>query len=727
MTARTWRCAAALSSLLLSATIVNAQSTSSTPPRVEETVVVTAAASGVSQAQTGAPVTVLDARTLDALNAIDVADALRLVPGAQVIQQGARGGTTALFIRGGNATFNKVLVDGIPVNDIGGAFDFAHLTVTGIDRVEVLRQTNSVVYGSDALAGVVAMTTTRGRTRVPEVTWSADGGNLASYASTASIGGVAGRVDYYSAYSRFGTDNRVPNNAFRNGTYAGRFGVGLGHATDLSGTIRRIDTAYGSANAFEAFGIADDTSQKNAATYAGVSLQSQVTDRWQTALRFASADQTLRSVNPSPTGEPFDPFGAGPNYLGHVVTLRGANGETVTGQAILDYGGVYPSAFANRSTRRMLSGDVTGALSPAITISLGARYEREQGYADPEGSPDVTRNNGGVFAEARARVGQRHFVTAGLGYEHNAAFGSAVTPRVSIASYVRTPEEARGNDTKIVLNAGTGIKAPDVFQQQSSLFELLKATTLSRSLELAVSPIGPERARSVDVGIEQGLAHGRARARVSYFRNSFRDLIEFLSQSALPLAGVPADVAAAAPFGAYVNSQSYRAQGIEVSLDASLPRGLRARASYTYLDAVVTKAFSAAASFNPLFPSTPIGAYSPLVGARPFRRPAHSGSLMLMYTRARGEVVLSGSFVGARDDSTFLSDPDFGSSMLLPNHDLDPAYQTIDLSAAYQLHPRLRGYVSVENMLDRTYVAAFGYPALPITARAGIRIVLGGR
>ncbi|HVZ23798.1 MAG TPA: TonB-dependent receptor plug domain-containing protein [Vicinamibacterales bacterium] len=724
MTARPWRIAAALSTLLFAAALANAQSPGdATPLQVTETVVVTAAASGVPQSQTGAPVTVLDSRTLDALNKIDVAEALRLVPGAQVVQEGARGGTTSLFMRGGNGTFNKVLVDGIPVNDIGGGFDYAHLTVTGIDHVEVLRQTNSVVYGSDALAGVVALTTTRGRTRVPEVTWSADGGNLATYASTASIGGVAGRVDYYSAYSRFGTDNRVPNNAFRNGTYAGRFGVGLGHATDLSGTIRRIDATYGSANAFGAFGIADDSRQTNAATYAGVSLQSQVTNRWQTAIRFGSADQTVRFVNPGPTGEPFDPFGFGPNYLGRVVTLRGANGDSVTGQAILDYGGAYPSAFANRSTRRLLSGDATYDVSAALTISAGARYEGERGYSDPEGAPDVTRDNGGVFAEARARVGGRHYITAGLGYEHNAAFGSAVTPRISLASYVRTPAEAGGNDTKIVLNAGTGIKAPDVFEQQSSLFELLRGTPAGDGL----SPIGPERARSFDVGLEQGLAHGRARARVSYFRNSFRDLIEFLSQSALPLAGVPAEVAAATPSGAYVNSQSYRAQGLELSFDAALPYGVRARASYTYLDAVVTKAFSATASFNPLFPSTPIGAYSPLVGARPFRRPANSGSLMLMYTRGPGEVVLSGYFAGVRDDSTFLSDPYFGPSMLLPNHDLDPAYQKIDLSAAYQVRPRLRGYVSIENVLDQTYAAAFGYPALPLTARVGVRLTLGGR
>ena len=91
-----------------------------------------------------------------------------------------------------------------------------------------MRQTNSVMYGSDALAGVVSIKTKRGRTRVPEFTYAADGGNLGTWTSDAGIGGVAKRFDYYSTYRRFETDNDVPNNSYTNGTYAGRFGVALG-------------------------------------------------------------------------------------------------------------------------------------------------------------------------------------------------------------------------------------------------------------------------------------------------------------------------------------------------------------------------------------------------------------------------------------------------------------------------------------------------------------------
>ena len=698
---------------------------------IEQAVVVTAAASALPAAQTGAPVTVIDARTLDALNAPDVIDALRLVPGAQVQQTGARGGLASLDLRGGASDFNKVLVDGLAVNDIGGGFDFAQLSTTGVERVEVLRQTNSVIYGSDALAGVVAITTKRGRTRIPDVSYSIDGGNLGTVSTDGSVGGIVRRFDYFSEYSHFLTDNDLPNNAYRNGTYAGRFGVMLGGGTDVGGTIRRTDVKYGNPNAFTLFGIADDASQNNAVTYATVSAQLPINNRWQTSFRFGSSDQAYHFLNPAPTGEPFDPFGAGANYIGRVVTLSGANGYTTTGRAILDYGGTYPASYESRATRRVISGQTSVDLSPWLEVSGGARYERERGESctiasdclGQSGNAVVTRDNGGGFGEARVSLANRYYLTAGVGFEHNAVFGEAATPRISAAVYLRDPSASRGNDAKIVFNAGSGIKAPSVLDQQFSLRELVKGTPLAAGL----SPIGPERSRTVDVGVEQGFAQGAARVRVSYFHNTFDDLIEFLGRSILPRVGVPEDVANATPFGASVNSQSYRAHGVEASFEAAWAAKLRLMASYTHVNAEVTKAFGATPSFNDAFPGIAIGAYSPLVGQRPFRIPANSGSLMIAYAPGRLHLALSAYVAGRRDDSTFASDQFFGNSLLLPNHDLAAAYQKVDFSGSYQVTGAVRGYVAIENLLDREYEQTFGYPALPLTARAGIKVTFGGK
>jgi len=689
---------------------------------LQQDVVVTAGATEQLQARTGAPVTVIDEATIESINKLDVLEALRLVPASQIVQVGQRGGPTSLFLRGGESNFTKVLIDGIPANDIGGGFDFSQLTIASVERIEVLRQTNSVIYGSDALTGVVNISTRRGTSRVPALDYAIDGGNLGTFNNALSFGGAYKRFDYFSQYSYYTTDNDTPNNGYRNGTYAGRFGAAVGNGTNVYGTVRYLDGRYGSANGYDLYRIADDSVSDTNQTYISVAADSQISPRWQTTIRFGSTDQESLYTNPSPTGQYFDPFGFGGNYLGQTVTLEDAAGRTVTGQAILDYGGIYPQSFASRTTRRSLFGQATFQATRDLAISAGGRFEHEAGYSDPDADPSDTRNNGGAFVEGRATLVNRIYISAGIGMEHNEVFQTAYTPRLSVAAYLRNPSTEQVGETKLTLNIGKGIKAPSVYQGQNSLYALVTGTPAGAG----VDPLGPEKSRGFDIGLEQALVAGKLRARVGYFNNTFENLLEFLSRTQLVSAGVPPDVAAATAFGAYINSASFDAQGIEVSADAAVGARLRFGASYTYLDAEVTEAFGRSAAFNPAFPTIPIGAYSPLVGERPFRRPANSGTLFVGYTTGPIDVALSGYFAGRRDDSTFLSDGFFGNSLLLPNRGLDPAYQKIDVSASYRLHPRLRVYTTIDNIFNEDYAAAFGFPSLPATIRVGASVGVGG-
>jgi len=167
------------------------------------------------------------------------------------------------------------------------------------------------------------------------------------------------------------------------------------------------------------------------------------------------------------------------------------------------------------------------------------------------------------------------------------------------------------------------------------------------------------------------------------------------------------------------------------SLDATVAR-LRFAASYSHLYADVTESLSSGAltpSFNPAFPGIPIGNFSPLKGQRPFRRPANTGNLLVSYSQGPATVALSGYFAGKSNDSTFLggSDINFGNSLLLPNEDLNPGYQKLDLSASYLFHRSLKVYTTVENLLNQHYEPAFGFPGLPLNVRAGVTITVGGR
>lgn len=203
-----------------------------------------------------------------------------------------------------------------------------------------------------------------------------------------------------------------------------------------------------------------------------------------------------------------------------------------------------------------------------------------------------------------------------------------------------------------------------------------------------------------------------------------------MPQQGLMDLGVPAAVVQAALFGASINSLAYRAQGAEAEVEYRITRNLFARGGYTYLDAVVQRSFSSDNLFptiNPAFPTAPIGVFSPLRGARPFRQAPHSGYFGLNYSRAHWFGSLTGTFVSRRDDSDFLSDPFFGGpTMLLPNRNLDTAYQRLDLSGGYQVNRFLEIYATMGNLLSEHYSEVFGYPTLPFTFRSGIKLVFGG-
>ena len=693
--------------------------------RVAQQVVVSATGTPEPDSQVGASVSIVSGDVLE--KKVDVTDPLRLVPGTQILQTGRRGGTTDLFVRGGNANANKVLLDGIPMNDIGGAVEFGNLSSTAIEQIEVLRGPNSVLYGSDALASVVNLTTRQGKTRWPEITYAVDGGNFSTKSQQASSGGARGQFDYFSDFSRFDTSNGEPNSTFHNGTYAGNFGWSPDSTTQVRFTLRHTATALGLPNALDIYGIPDDSLQKEQDTYFGMTAQNQTTERWHNLLRYGGTRLRFQFDNPSPTGAPFNG-----NYLGNTVTLTGANGFSVSGRAILDFGGIYPSLFDSQSKRNFVYGQSDYRFSRHLSALVAFRYEHEDGFTRFAGAKTLTdRDNYSYTTQIDTSLWERLYATGGVGVEKNAIFGVVPSPRISLAYYLaRLRSSGFLNGTKLHFNFGKGIKEPSIFDESTSLFVLL--SQLPNGLQLAkqfhVGPIGAERSRSFDFGADEIAWSGRMRLRVTFFHNEFSDQIEFVDASALLQLGVPPAIAAATLFGASVNSGAFRALGAEGEVEVDLGHGLVAKGSYTYLDGLVERSFTSSAlapAFNPLFPTIPIG-NSPLVGSRPFRRAPHSGSFLLTYGRSRFTISLVGNLVGLRDDSTHATDAFFRNSLLLPNRNLDAGYQKIDLIGSFRMNSAMEFYSSLENLGSRHYDAAFGFPSLPFTFRSGVKFILGG-
>jgi vitamin B12 transporter len=703
-------------------------------PTLTQVVTVTATGTPTPLAQVGASVTVLNAD--DYRYQSQVQDPLRAVPGLQLAQTGQMGGTTGLYIRGGNDNANKVLIDGVPANDIGGAVEFGNIDAVGLQKIEILREPNSALYGSDALAGVVNLTSARGATRYPLLTYSGDGGNFGTYRNEVEVAGVVRGFDYYSAFARMDTQNNQRNDAFHNGTYVGNFGWSPNPANELRFTMRHLAESGAQPNAISLYGIPDAAGEKEQDSYYSGTWNNHATEKWHNQIRYGGLRLNYQYTDYAPTGIYDSDLDV---YLGAPVTIKGANGYSVSGQALFQYGAsygeTYPNTYTAPSKRDFVYAQTDYKFSPHV-VALGAfKYEDERGstLSLPGGAlTSIERGNYSYTVQVAGGF-KRLYYTLGSGLEDNGLFGFAATPRASLAYYLRAPSsQSVLGGTKLHFSFGKGIKEPSIYYQSSSLYGQLELLPNGNSLiaQYRVSPIGPEDSRTFDGGIDQEFGNGRVRVGATYFHNEFTNIVEFVPQSALIALGFEVSNEPALQYGAAVNSQAFRSQGAEIESEYRINDHLFARAGYTYLDAVIQRSFSTDAQpvFNTSsnFSTIQIGQFSPLVGARPFRRAPHSGYFGINYTRSKFYTSLMGTLVGRRDDSDFLYDSQFENSLLLPNRNLLGAYQRLDLAAGYQINHLASMYAQAQNLLSEHYFEVFGYPSLPLTFRAGVRLTFGG-
>ena len=132
------------------------------PTQLEPINVYSAYAAPVNQDQTASSVTVLTEKDFANRNATYVSDVLKTVPGVAMGANGGRGSLTSLFLRGANSKHTAVIIDGIRVNPVDNNFDFGGLNLSNVERIEVLRGEQSALWGSDAMGGVVYITTKSG-------------------------------------------------------------------------------------------------------------------------------------------------------------------------------------------------------------------------------------------------------------------------------------------------------------------------------------------------------------------------------------------------------------------------------------------------------------------------------------------------------------------------------------------------------------------------------------
>jgi len=494
-------------------------------------VVVTATRVPRSLAGVPAAVTVLRGADLREQGIQTVFEALRDVPGAAVVQTGSFGGQTSLFMRGGQSNYVKVLLDGVPVNQPGGSFDFANLTTDNVERIEVVRGPASVLYGSDAVTGVVQIFTRRapGSSRSEA---SVRAGTYGTLAWDAEVSGGSQLATYSASLSRFTSDGMYAfNNEYHNTVFSGLARVVPDDRTDATLTVRYDDGVF-----------------------------------------HFPTNGAGKAVDHNQFG-----YGSGPTIgleVGHYFTRRLearlllATNETDGGFDNRPDSTTDSSRFQNLDDVRRSSADLRANfyLSSGAVVTLGTAVEQERehgfnvcqsSFGDCTTLPiDSARWNAAFYAQGVTDVGARIGLTTGVRVEDNQRFGSFLAYRLGAVYRL-------AGGTRLRATAGTGFREPSFLENYSTGYTV------------GNPDLRPEHSRSWELGIEQWLAGDRLSFSATGFEQRFVDLIDY-------------DPSAAAGAPNYSNVAAADANGLELGIRYAPAGPMSLAASYTYLHTEIT-------------------------------------------------------------------------------------------------------------------------------------------
>ncbi len=494
-------------------------------------IVVTATRSPVAANSVPASVTVVSGEKLRVEGITTVVDALRQVPGLAVVQTGSFGGQTSVFIRGGESKFAKVLVDGVPVNDAGGAFDFSSLSTDNLDRIEIVRGPASVLYGSDAMAGVIQLFTRAGTGR-PRAELSGRGGAFGSFDGDASVRGGSEAFRYSLAGGQHVTDGIQLFNSRSRQSVGSALLSGRAGAADARLSARYTGNAlhYPTNGSGE---VVDSNAARNDDRLA-LGLDAGYRISSMAELRLAVASHDVHGVTHDEPDSPGDDQG-------------------------------YYFSTGDRSRRR--SGDLRLDLSPIASLraTLGVQAEHEWQASNTEsnfgpGAFTARRRTRGAYAQLLLSPADAYTLTAGARLERNDEFGDFATWRAAMSARVAT-------DTRIHASMGTAFREPTFLENFGGPFVIGNANLV------------PERSLGLDAGVDQRLGEW-VNLSATLFANSFRDLIDYHYSATAPN---------------YSNIARTKATGAELETRVSLPAGLRADAAFTYLTTKVVDPGSSAA------------------------------------------------------------------------------------------------------------------------------------
>jgi vitamin B12 transporter len=609
-----------------------------------EGLVVTTSPTARSADAISSNVTVLDGVELRAAGLATVADALRTVSGVAVVQSGSFGAATSVFLRGGESDYVLVLLDGVQMNQPGGAFDFAALTLWNVERIEIVRGPSSALHGSDAVAGVIHIITATGQGPMTG-TLSTRLGSFGRRDWSAEAAGGTERTGYSMSLSRSRTDGILAfNNRHDNMVASGRVSFLPDDRTRADISFRIGDREYHYPT--DASGNAVD---RNAFTYGdetvlSASIRRELSTRFDVRARFGVADTDGGADD-------------APDALGDSLGFFGFTSLDHVRRATLDL----------RANVRMGDFVATGGWELEQESQRSFTESLSQ-YGMSSGRSEYARQNNAYYVHVTGEL-SRIAVNLGQRLEDNERFGTFGTWQVGVSWLA-----SQRHGTRLRASAGTALKEPTFFENF--------ATGFARGNE----NLQPERSRSWELGVDQALFAGNAHFRVTWFDQSFADLIQYTFATSTPNESNFFNVAAAT------------SRGLETEIDGVLG-SFRGSASWTRLDTEVTDSG---------FDEGPGATF--VVGEALLRRPKHTfNARVVADVGSRAQLLADVTVVGSRADRDFTQFP--AAPVQLARYINLALGGSIEIVAAKAGTPGFVLELRGENLLDQDFEEVFGFRA----------------
>ncbi len=635
-------------------------------------VVVTAAAEPVATVAASTPVSILTRADIENQQQVSLVPLLASLPGVSFARLGREGGATSLFLDGGNSNFTKVLVDGVPVNEPGGAIDLSNISLEDVDKIEVVHGSESALFGSDAVDGAVQIFTHRGTTHAPELNLESEGGTFSTANGSADLSGMLGNFDYSAGAAYFTTAGQGVNDFFLNRTFSGNVGYKFSDRDTLRFIVRDNSSNAGVAGQtlFEPPNL--DEHDDLHTFIAGFDWEFATGSHWQHRLSFG--DSSIHELYANPLSDFYtspDPFGA----------CDYPRSTQAVSSAYCDVPFVTVNQY-NRADNEWQS----SYLFRNGAVAAGYEYEVENGFPGDLNGEHARRNNQAGYLDARWSPWARVVFSAGFRVEDNSNFGTRGVPRAGLLFTLRYGGGFFGA-TRALVSYGQGIKEPSLDESFGSNPCYPGNPTLK-----------PEQSRTYEAGIEQRLAHDRIEISADYFYDGFRNMITFTFD---PTA------TSSCPFGTgtYFNTDLAVSRGARLTATARPEKWLSITGNYTYDNSRVVAAPNA---FDPATEGP---------GNRLLRRPVNSGNLIVNAAFRRMNWNLATRFVGVRTDSDFLYPP-LGLTR-------DPGYVLVNLAASYRISREVEFIGRVENLFNEFYEDTLGYPGYHRGYTAGLRLTIG--